>query len=108
LESDERDHENLDDSHGDVLADVIPGRILRDEFLRRIAGDPDPAAQGLALRGHVRDHGAISVFHVDLRATQEVVLTPRRSVNRSVEDIDDEERPLAASTPRPGADPRLE
>src|SRR5262249_45642543 len=70
--------ENLDDGHGHVPADVIPGGIPRHELLRRVAGIAVPVSEGLALRGHLRDHGDIALLRLDLREAAALVLTPPR------------------------------
>ena len=42
LEPDQRHHEDADDRHRDVPADVVPDGVLRHELLRRFAGVPAP------------------------------------------------------------------
>ena len=74
LQPHQRHHEGADDRHRHVPADVVSGRLLRHELLRRQPGFHQSAAQSLALLGQRRDHGNIALLHLDLRAAPEVVL----------------------------------
>ena len=74
VEPHQRHHEDADDGHRHVHADVVSGRLLRHELLRRDPGVPVAAAQTPALLRIAAHHVRIAIAHVGLCAAEEVVL----------------------------------